>query len=442
MGFESFIWWVGVVEDRRDPMKLGRLRTRVLGMHTEDKQLIPTCELHWAYVYQPAPWNPAMNGLGHSPMGPVEGTWVYGFMRDSNAAQDLIVFGTIHGIPEDPPKPCEGFYDPSLPFHELPSAPRKIRKRFYPNDGTGAQLTPESIPDLYPRQKHPWGAIVGENDINRLAIVEKVDDTIIGVRKRQRDNGRPKEFNAIPIAFVHTQPEFKWVEPKTTYDAKYPYNHVYESESGHIVEFDDTPGKERIHLYHRSGTFVEIFGDPGKEGDMVLKVVGKTAAHFMEDLRIHAQNVASITIDGETRIYVRNNCKLQVDGNLEVDVGKDYIERVKGNKYVHVEGNNIEKIKGNDEHHSGGSMKHIAGGTIKESAGGSFVMTSGGTLSGDAPSIHWNSGKGSGEGPQAPVVPPFPAVTKWVEYINESFSDPEPEEKPDPNPPMCDQKDC
>ena len=29
-------------------------------------------------------------------------------------------------------------------------------------------------------------------------------------------------------------------EPVTTYDAKYPKNHVFESESGHIVEYDDT----------------------------------------------------------------------------------------------------------------------------------------------------------------------------------------------------------
>ena len=47
MGKDSFFWWVGVVEDRRDPKKLGRLRIRVLGAHTQDKTLIPTCELHW-----------------------------------------------------------------------------------------------------------------------------------------------------------------------------------------------------------------------------------------------------------------------------------------------------------------------------------------------------------------------------------------------------------
>ena len=36
----------------------------------------------------------------------------------------------------------------------------------------------------------------------------------------------------------------------------YPKNHVYETESGHIKEFDDTEGAERIHEYHKSGTFL------------------------------------------------------------------------------------------------------------------------------------------------------------------------------------------
>ena len=29
----------------------------------------------------------------------------------------------------------------------------------------------------------------------------------------------------------------------------------FESESGHIVEYDDTDGETRLHEYHKSGTF-------------------------------------------------------------------------------------------------------------------------------------------------------------------------------------------
>ena len=40
MGRDGFIWFAGVVEDRQDPLKLGRVRVRCLGYHTEDKNAL------------------------------------------------------------------------------------------------------------------------------------------------------------------------------------------------------------------------------------------------------------------------------------------------------------------------------------------------------------------------------------------------------------------
>ena len=45
MGLDGFIWFIGVVEDRNDPSKLGRVKVRCLGFHTEDKNDIPTEDL-------------------------------------------------------------------------------------------------------------------------------------------------------------------------------------------------------------------------------------------------------------------------------------------------------------------------------------------------------------------------------------------------------------
>ena len=44
MGLDGFIWFIGVVEDRNDPSKLGRVKVRCLGFHTEDKNDIPTAD--------------------------------------------------------------------------------------------------------------------------------------------------------------------------------------------------------------------------------------------------------------------------------------------------------------------------------------------------------------------------------------------------------------
>jgi len=450
MGRGEFFWFVGVVEDRRDPKKLGRMRVRVLGWHTEDKTLIPTCELWWCQV-QNALRNHAMNGLGITPMGPVEGSWVTGYMRDGYSAQDPVITGTMIGIPEEPPKPCIGFYDPGEPFHEVSKAPRKIRIRYYPNDGTGAQNTNESVASLYPRQTHPWGCIIGENDLNRLARAEKVDDTIQGVRKRQRDVGRPKEFGGIPIAFVHPRPSRKWVEPKPGShmgdgESRYPYNHVFESESGHVIEVDDTPHKERIFIWHRSGTYIEIGtgqeDDVGLHGNMVVKCVGKKFEIVMENSYSHYQNTCNVTVDGECNIYCRKDVNLQVDGNMNVHVQGDYVEKVHGNYFTDIDGNRAVKIGGSDYLSVAGSRSVAVGGPLTESSGGHFSMTSGAEISGDAPSVHWNSGHSGTATTSPPDVPPFPAPLTWVESRNESGPDPEKEIKPDPNPDKCDQKDC
>ena len=69
------IFYSGVVENRLDPLKLGRCQVRIVGLHTEDKKILPTDSLPWAYPLQPVT-SAAMNGIGHSPVGPVEGTWV------------------------------------------------------------------------------------------------------------------------------------------------------------------------------------------------------------------------------------------------------------------------------------------------------------------------------------------------------------------------------
>jgi hypothetical protein len=47
-GLDGFVWWTGIVEDRVDPKKIGRLRIRQYGWHTDNKSLIPPEHLFWA----------------------------------------------------------------------------------------------------------------------------------------------------------------------------------------------------------------------------------------------------------------------------------------------------------------------------------------------------------------------------------------------------------
>ena len=122
MGKEGFVWWQGVVEDRHDPLYLGRCKVRILGWHSEDKNDMPTVSLPWAYPVAPIT-SASQTGVGTTPLGPVEGTWVVGFYRDGEAGQEPMFFGTLGGIPELDAKGInndgtstggQGFLDPRL----------------------------------------------------------------------------------------------------------------------------------------------------------------------------------------------------------------------------------------------------------------------------------------------------------------------------------------
>lgn len=334
MGFDGFIWFQGVVEDRLDPMKLGRVRVRILGLHTEKKEKIPTDELPWAYPIQPIT-SAAISGIGEVPLGPVEGTWVVGFFRDGNNCQEPVIFGTIAGIPQEYPYPTSqriGFLDGR---ESLSSRPRKIKEKTYPNNGDGAVLTEETpspeTGESYPRKTNPFGPVVGESDINRLARNEKISETIV---KNKRDN---LDKN-IPIADGTT-----WEEPSTPYFSSYPYNKVIESESGHIIEIDDTVGTERLHVYHRSGTFTEIYPD----GIKVEKIVGNNYKIVLEEQYEHIQNRYNLTIDGPFNVLVQNDSKVIITGNADISVGGNLTTTVGGDYNLNVVGETNISSQGN-----------------------------------------------------------------------------------------------
>ncbi len=91
--------YTGVVEDILDPLKSGRVRVRVFGLHTDDKTLIPTEKLMWASVMLPVT-SASVSGIGLSPTGMVNGSWVIVYFYDTDE-QYPIVLGTIPAIPKD-----------------------------------------------------------------------------------------------------------------------------------------------------------------------------------------------------------------------------------------------------------------------------------------------------------------------------------------------------
>ena len=284
-GQDGFVWFTGVVEDRNDPTKLGRVRVRCVGYHTDNKTKIPTEDLPWAWVMQNI-HTPSMAGWGDTPGFMVEGTWVVGFFRDAESLQEPIVIGTLPGVPNQAGNPNFGFHDPNRRSDDESKPEYNISK--YPP-------TPLTSSD------HG----INESDMNRLARNET------GFNHKMLTTKATDQANYINIPVAGGTP---FAEPASAYQAEYPYNHVMESESGHIKEYDDTEDNERIHEYHRTGTFYEIDGG----GNRTVKIVGDGYHVVAGSDHLFVGGNCNITVESNCNMYVKKDWNIQVDGDMNL----------------------------------------------------------------------------------------------------------------------------
>ena len=336
MGRNGFTWFVGVVEDRNDPKFLGRVRVRCLGLHTDNLEKLPTADLPWAHPMNPIT-SATISGVGQTPLGPVEGTWVVGFFSDGGEAQTPIIMGTLPGVPSylsadnmNGDRQTMGFLDPL---------------------------------GNYPKYKD-------ETDVNRLAVnAEDNPHPSLSIRKADRDL-------AVGVANVD-QTEVvddqiaaddggQWNEPETSYNAKYPHNHVYETEGGHIREYDDTVGAKRIHERHASGTGYEIDND----GTKITRVKKDNYTLVTADDYVHIQGDSRATLDKGLRVKV--NATAQEGNNYNIEVG------AKSNVTIEVQDGDINLISqlGDVNLKAGKNMNIDVAQALNIKVGGAITETS------------------------------------------------------------------
>lgn len=174
-----------------------------------------------------------------------------------------------------------------------------------------------------PKFKYPLKDYLNEPDTNRLAR-GRYNNTIVTTK----DNNS--------IVGVPTADGKKWNQPISPYNAEYPFNHIYESESGHVQEFDDTPGNERVHMYHRTGTFDEvdcngtkvtrIVGDKYEiiDRDGYVFISGNVNMTASGNINILSQSTANIQIHGDANVNVHGNANLNVGSNMNTNVRGTY----------------------------------------------------------------------------------------------------------------------
>lgn len=155
-GLNGFVWWVGVVENRKDPLNLGRCQIRIFGWHTDDKNLIPTADLPWAQPSLPVNNSKTFNT-------PIEGDWVLGFFFDGPLGQAPVYFGVLPGIPSPyTNNPQKGFSDPRTEADLLTAPNTPIITTS--SDGSG------TVVKNRPAQRNPDPSTTGYPNTNLLAI--------------------------------------------------------------------------------------------------------------------------------------------------------------------------------------------------------------------------------------------------------------------------------
>ena len=104
---------------------------------------------------------------------------------------------------------------------------------------------------------------------------------------------------------IGTVPKEGDANPKA--DANYPNNKVYQTETGHYKEYDDTPGAERIKEAHKSGTYYEMQAD------------GSIKTHITKDNYSIVLGDESVTIAGKVTINVGGDVDLTAGGNVSIN---------------------------------------------------------------------------------------------------------------------------
>ena len=361
-------WFVGSVISINDPLELGRIRVRIYGIHSDNKTDIPDRDLPWAQVVTPITEG-GTKGYG-SNIGVQVGAEVFGMFLDGDHSQLPLILGSM-------PK-NENTKNNSVSTNLLARTDLAVKHPSYINRAKGRVNDDDGEAIEYYKAKPPKVTSVAPDKTS-------------------------------PTDYYDTK---AWVEPVISGGEipEYPDNHVYETPGGHIMEFDNSPGKERFHQYHPSGSYEEIIAT----GQRTLKITGPNYELYLDSASIFIKGDHNVTIGGNKRELIQGNYHLEVQGdmtmnlhkslqtkvafNQETEVGKfrvtnvgedDNLTVLAGDQNLNINtGSRIENIKTNDIRSVTGDAKsYIYGNSLSYVQGnnnsvikGTLSMTADGTV--------------------------------------------------------------
>jgi hypothetical protein len=171
-----------------------------------------------------------------------------------------------------------------------------------------------------------WQEFIVMGSLPTKTDITTDDDTDIGGSEAETTND-PDNNARVRAEVDPTADDIKGTyEPASAYAPVYPYNNVYETESGHVKEYDDTPGYERIKERHKSGTQYEIQPNGSKIEKIVRDNYQLVVGHDTLEVR------------GNVKIIVSGDANIAVAKNLTAQVGQDMTTIVGGNMEANITG--------------------------------------------------------------------------------------------------------
>lgn len=277
-GISNPFFFIGVIENNIDERLEGRVQVRAFGLHGTVQE-VPTQDLPWAVL---------VHGSydANAPIPPLN-SWVFGFFLDGRDAQQPMILGLIPTQMTEPIDPVKNGWG------VIPSTD---------GDVAAAGSRPEDF---------------GQPANSRLGRGEYIEETYVPYVEANRKTGI--EVPNVPGAEV-------WEEPGSAYGAQYPYNRVIQTAGGHSIELDDTPGAERIMIYHKSGSYIQVDSR------------GTTTNKSTSDKFDITETNSHVYIGGKSLVTIEGDSYVLVKGSKTEEILGDYIQNVHGNHMISVGG--------------------------------------------------------------------------------------------------------
>jgi hypothetical protein len=240
----------------------------------------------------------------------IDGVLNSGFDSEPFLDAEDYSFGEITGDPEESLEAVDESYTKSATDVFLQQAKNfNIQE---PDNLDKLSVVKEGFVD--PTATYPTKEYAEGSEVNKLAQGEPTNSLVQAKNK--------KLMKAAPLPG-----ENFFNEPPSAYKAEYPYNKVTETESGHIIEIDDTPGSERIHVYHKAGTYIEI----DRDGNTVFRRKGSDYQIIDKNGYVSVAGHLNLSVAGSVNLFAGNNANVEIIGDAKLTVHNDFVLEAGGN---------------------------------------------------------------------------------------------------------------